>query len=59
MAVAVGGRLRRGQAPWKGDLTHLSHRLVARGLKPAAAVAVLWLAALVTSAAGVLVLTWR
>lgn len=57
--VAVGGRLRRGQAPWKGDLTHLYHRLVARGWKPAAAVALLWLAALVTSAAGVLVLTWR
>ena len=59
MAVAVGGRLRRGKAPWKGDLTHLSHRLVARGLKSAVAVAVLWFAALVTSAAGVLVLTWR
>lgn len=55
-AVAVGGRLLRGQAPWKGDTTHLYHRLVARGLKPAAAVAVLWLAAIVTSAAGVLIL---
>lgn len=56
MLVAVGGRLRRGQAPWKGDLTHLSHRLVARGLKPAAAVGLLWFAALVTSAAGVFLL---
>lgn len=55
-AVAVGGRLLRGQAPWKGDMTHLFHRLVARGMKPAAAVAALWLAALVASALGALIL---
>jgi UDP-GlcNAc:undecaprenyl-phosphate GlcNAc-1-phosphate transferase len=38
----VGLRLRAGDAFWRGDRRHLSHRLVRRGLKPAAAVAVLW-----------------
>lgn len=56
-AVAIGGRLLRGQAPWEGDRTHLFHRLAARGLTPSAAVAVLWLVALAASAAGVLVLS--
>ncbi len=35
-------RLRIGQPPWVGDRRHISHRLVQRGMRPAAAVAVLW-----------------
>jgi UDP-GlcNAc:undecaprenyl-phosphate GlcNAc-1-phosphate transferase len=38
-------RLRVGQPPWIGDRRHISHRLVRRGMQPAAAVAVLWAAA--------------
>jgi len=37
-------RLRAGQAPWSGDRRHISHRLVQRGMRPAAAVATLWAA---------------
>ena len=35
-------RLRAGHPVWLGDRRHLSHRLVARGMRPSAAVAVLW-----------------
>ncbi|MCC7519500.1 MAG: undecaprenyl/decaprenyl-phosphate alpha-N-acetylglucosaminyl 1-phosphate transferase [Verrucomicrobiae bacterium] len=59
MTVSAGGRLLRGKAPWKGDRTHLFHRLVARGWKPAEAVALLWLVALAASAAGMLLLIGR
>jgi UDP-GlcNAc:undecaprenyl-phosphate GlcNAc-1-phosphate transferase len=37
-------RLRVGHPPWVGDRRHISHRLVRRGMHPAAAVATLWAA---------------
>jgi UDP-GlcNAc:undecaprenyl-phosphate GlcNAc-1-phosphate transferase len=37
-------RLRAGHPPWTGDRRHISHRLVQRGMHPAAAVATLWAA---------------
>jgi UDP-GlcNAc:undecaprenyl-phosphate/decaprenyl-phosphate GlcNAc-1-phosphate transferase len=37
-------RLRIGHRPWVGDRRHISHRLVRRGMHPAAAVATLWAA---------------
>ncbi|HVN87512.1 MAG TPA: MraY family glycosyltransferase [Candidatus Binatia bacterium] len=37
-------RLRIGHPPWVGDRRHISHRLVQRGMHPAAAVATLWAA---------------
>jgi UDP-GlcNAc:undecaprenyl-phosphate GlcNAc-1-phosphate transferase len=37
-------RLRIGHPPWVGDRRHISHRLVRRGMTPAAAVATLWAA---------------
>ena len=37
-------RLRVGHPPWLGDRRHISHRLVRRGMHPAAAVATLWTA---------------
>jgi UDP-GlcNAc:undecaprenyl-phosphate GlcNAc-1-phosphate transferase len=37
-------RLRIGHPPWVGDRRHISHRLVRRGMHPAAAVATLWAA---------------
>ncbi|MFI5364958.1 MAG: glycosyltransferase family 4 protein [Candidatus Binatia bacterium] len=37
-------RLRAGHPPWEGDRRHISHRLVQRGMHPAAAVATLWTA---------------
>jgi len=37
-------RLRVGHPPWVGDRRHISHRLVQRGMRPAAAVATLWMA---------------
>jgi UDP-GlcNAc:undecaprenyl-phosphate/decaprenyl-phosphate GlcNAc-1-phosphate transferase len=37
-------RLHAGHPPWVGDRRHISHRLVHRGMNPAAAVATLWAA---------------
>jgi UDP-GlcNAc:undecaprenyl-phosphate GlcNAc-1-phosphate transferase len=37
-------RLRAGHSPWVGDRRHISHRLVQRGMRPAAAVATVWAA---------------
>lgn len=37
-------RLRSKRSPWIGDRCHISHRLVARGMKPANAVATIWAA---------------
>lgn len=37
-------RLWAGHRPWTGDRRHISHRLVQRGMHPAAAVATLWAA---------------
>jgi len=45
LAWVVLLRWRRGQPFYIGDTTHLSHRLVQRGLKPAGAVALIWLLA--------------
>jgi UDP-GlcNAc:undecaprenyl-phosphate GlcNAc-1-phosphate transferase len=44
--VVVALRLRAGRVPWMPDRRHASHRLVARGMGPAAAVATLWAAML-------------
>ncbi|MDG2422559.1 MAG: MraY family glycosyltransferase [Phycisphaerales bacterium] len=46
-------RLRQGRSPLVGDQQHYSHRLVARGLSPRGAVAVIWCIAAVTGIAGV------
>jgi UDP-GlcNAc:undecaprenyl-phosphate/decaprenyl-phosphate GlcNAc-1-phosphate transferase len=37
-------RVHAGHPPWVGDRRHISHRLVQRGMRPAAAVATLWAA---------------
>jgi len=42
LSWVVLARWRRGQPFYRGDTTHLSHRLVRRGLKPAKAVVVIW-----------------
>lgn len=42
-------RWRSGVAIWAGDRRHFSHRLVRGGMKPRQAVAVIWLATLVTA----------
>jgi UDP-GlcNAc:undecaprenyl-phosphate GlcNAc-1-phosphate transferase len=44
LALVVWLRLREGGRPWVADRRHWSHRLVRRGLRPAAAVATLWAA---------------
>jgi UDP-GlcNAc:undecaprenyl-phosphate GlcNAc-1-phosphate transferase len=46
LLVVAGIRWRAGRPPWSPDRAHVSHRLVARGMRPAAAVATLWIAAL-------------
>lgn len=46
LLVVTGLRWRGGRPPWSPDRAHVSHRLVVRGMRPAAAVAVLWIAAL-------------
>jgi len=50
-------RLKDGRAPWRGDRCHVSHRLVARGLGPLAAVATVWLAILGCGVAALLLPT--
>jgi UDP-GlcNAc:undecaprenyl-phosphate GlcNAc-1-phosphate transferase len=62
-SLVVVSRLRRGLDPLRTPGTdHLSHRLVARGRSSRGAVAVLWLSAALTAAAGVAVcrapVTW-
>ncbi|MGQ0743217.1 MAG: glycosyltransferase family 4 protein [Acidimicrobiales bacterium] len=52
-------RLRRGVPVTCGGADHVSHRLVAAGMKPASAVGCLWLAQAVSCAAGVVVLSMR
>ena len=42
-------RWRGGEAIWKGDRRHFSHRLVRRGMSTPKAVMVIWLATLVTA----------
>ncbi len=50
-------RFRAGHPPWVGDRRHISHRLVQRGMQPAAAVATLWAAGGMCGLAGVLLPT--
>lgn len=52
----VALRWRLGQPVYIGDTNHLSHRLVRRGLSPARAVGLLWLAAAVAGAVAVVAL---
>ncbi len=47
-------RLREGRSPFRGDNSHLSHRLVALGLSRPAAVTTIWLLTLVTGVSAVL-----
>jgi len=42
--IVISLRIRDGYRPWLGDRRHISHRLVQRGMRPAAAVATLWAA---------------
>lgn len=46
-------RLRQGRSPMVGDLQHLSHRLVKRGLSRPAAVMVIWGVTAITGISGV------
>lgn len=50
-------RLWAGHPPWRGDRRHISHRLVQRGMQPAAAVATLWAAATACGLAALLLPT--
>src|SRR5262249_33157921 len=52
LVVVVAIRLAQGRSPFHADKQHLSHRLVARGLNPVAAVGVIHLLALVSGIAG-------
>lgn len=50
-------RILAGSSPFKPDLLHLHHRLLATGLKPSGVLVVLWSAALGFAAVGVLTTT--
>lgn len=54
LVVVVIIRLRDRHPPWRGDRRHISHRLVRRGMRPAVAVATLWLAGAVCGIGGLL-----
>jgi UDP-GlcNAc:undecaprenyl-phosphate GlcNAc-1-phosphate transferase len=54
LASVVLIRVWRRRSPFSADQSHLSHRLVHRGLSRRAAVLLIWLAAAVTGAAGVM-----
>ena len=56
LVTVVAVRLRRGQAPWKGDTNHVSHRLVRLGLSRRNAVLVLYCVALTAAAPGLVAL---
>ena len=47
-------RLRAGRSPFLGDQSHLSHRLVRRGMSRRAAVGVIWLATGATGLGGIM-----
>ncbi|MDX2016346.1 MAG: MraY family glycosyltransferase [Planctomycetota bacterium] len=47
-------RLSRGRSPMVGDLNHLSHRLVRRGLSRRAAVGIIWGLTLITGLSGII-----
>jgi UDP-GlcNAc:undecaprenyl-phosphate GlcNAc-1-phosphate transferase len=55
LVTAVVVRVAGGRSPFEGGLHHLSHRLVARGLRPGPAVAVIHLLTLASGAGGLLV----
>jgi UDP-GlcNAc:undecaprenyl-phosphate GlcNAc-1-phosphate transferase len=55
MTSVVFIRWRQGKSPFYADKQHLSHRLVNRGLSPAAAVGVIYLLALAIGVGGLLV----
>jgi UDP-GlcNAc:undecaprenyl-phosphate GlcNAc-1-phosphate transferase len=57
VALVVLIRLWVGHPPWTGDRRHISHRLVRRGMHPAAAVATLWVAAAACGLAALLLPT--
>ncbi|HEX2838002.1 MAG TPA: MraY family glycosyltransferase [Phycisphaerales bacterium] len=57
MAAVTVIRLRQGRSPFVGDLNHLSHRLVRRGLSRRAAVVVICCFTAITGLCGVLLLT--
>jgi UDP-GlcNAc:undecaprenyl-phosphate GlcNAc-1-phosphate transferase len=46
LCLVVAIRLRSSHAPWRPDRRHISHRLVARGMGPVAAVVTVWAAML-------------
>ena len=52
-------RLSQGRSPFVGDMQHLSHRLVQRGLSRASAVYVIWGLTAITGLSGVLLATSR
>jgi UDP-GlcNAc:undecaprenyl-phosphate GlcNAc-1-phosphate transferase len=47
-------RISQGRSPFVGDLQHLSHRLVARGLSRAWAVGIIWALTAITGFSGIL-----
>jgi len=55
--IVVYLRIRAGDHPWLGDRRHISHRLVHRGMRPAAAVATLWAASAACGLAALLLPT--
>jgi UDP-GlcNAc:undecaprenyl-phosphate/decaprenyl-phosphate GlcNAc-1-phosphate transferase len=54
LATTMSIRVWHGKPVYIGDTNHTSHRLVRYGLKPAVAVALLWVAAAITGLLGVL-----
>lgn len=56
-AMVIYLRIRDGHQPWHGDRRHISHRLVYRGMRPAAAVATLWAASAACGLAALLLPT--
>jgi UDP-GlcNAc:undecaprenyl-phosphate/decaprenyl-phosphate GlcNAc-1-phosphate transferase len=56
-ALVIVLRVWAGHPPWSGDRRHISHRLVQRGMRPAAAVATLWAAGAACALAALLLPT--
>jgi UDP-GlcNAc:undecaprenyl-phosphate GlcNAc-1-phosphate transferase len=57
LALVTALRWRAGHPPWIGDRRHISHRLVRRGMRPAAAVVTLWAAGAASGLGAVLLPT--
>jgi UDP-N-acetylmuramyl pentapeptide phosphotransferase/UDP-N-acetylglucosamine-1-phosphate transferase len=47
IGIVVIGRLARGASPFRGDDTHIHHRLIKAGLSPSTVVRIIWAAAAV------------